>query len=320
MRPQTAPCVSDEELAAFDRDGVVCLRGRITPREIDLLRAAVARQLAALGQSATGYDFEALARQAWDPRASLDAGGASRFDMSRLKQLLASDPAARPLLEEDEAEAEGLFFYDAAGWRADAGIREAAFNSALPAIAAQLLRADEVRFWEDTTFVKAPHTRQKTAFHQDLAYFQIEGDQCLVAWIPLDPAGAQNGVTEYVRGSHKWGKVFAPNVFLSQTPFPGAQDPRCPDIEADRAAYDIVSFDVRPGDVIVHHVLTVHGAGGNRSGSWRRAVSFRYCGETVRYFNRPGATPQAFASGGLEDGDPLSGKDYPLVWPAARRD
>jgi ectoine hydroxylase-related dioxygenase (phytanoyl-CoA dioxygenase family) len=201
--------------------------------------------------------------------------------------------------------------------RQDRRIRDVAFFSALPEIAAGLLEAEQVQFWEDTTFVKAPHTRQKTAFHQDLAYFQISGDQCLIAWIPLDPAGLWNGATQYVRGSHKWNEVYAPNIFLSQTTFPGAEGPRCPDIEADPGAFDIVSFDVEPGDVILHHVLTVHGAGGNLSDSWRRAVSFRYCGESVRYFDRKGAVPQVGVMD-VPDGDPLPPSIFPIVWPRPR--
>lgn len=79
--------------------------------------------------------------------------------------------------------------------------------------------------------------------------------------------------------------------------------------------FDIVHFDVEPGDVIIHHVKTVHGAGGNSSDVWRRAVSFRYCGEKVRYFDRPGSIPQVGVSHRLKNGDRLFAKDYPLVWP-----
>lgn len=163
--------------------------------------------------------------------------------------------------------------------------------------------------------MKAPHTRQKTAFHQDLAYFQIEGDQCVIVWIPLDAASLDNGVTQYVRGSHKWGQVFAPNVFVSQTPFQSSPEGRCPDIESAPEDYDIVSFAVEPGDVIIHHVMTVHGAGGNMSDSWRRAVSFRYCGDQVRYLDRKGAIAQVGVTHDLSDGDRLFSADYPVVWP-----
>lgn len=312
-RKRVTVCEADK--AAFAKDGVVCLRNVLRADEVEQLRGAVGHQMDALGTSPTGYDFEALARDAWTAESQVDTGAATRFDMAGLKTLLAADPMARPLMEEDPADAPGLFFYDAAGWRQDRRIRDVAFFSALPGIAADLLEAERVQFWEDTTFVKAPHTRQRTAFHQDLAYFQISGDQCLIAWIPLDPAGLWNGVTQYVRGSHRWGEVYAPNIFLSQTTFPGAEGPRCPDIEADPGAFDIVSFEVEPGDVILHHVLTVHGAGGNVSDSWRRAVSFRYCGERVRYLDRPGAIPQVGVTGQITDGRPLPSSIFPIVWP-----
>lgn len=81
------------------------------------------------------------------------------------------------------------------------------------------------------------------------------------------------------------------------------------------AQVDIVSFDVEPGDVIIHHVLTVHGAGGNPSERWRRAVSFRYCGDQVRYLDRAGAIPQVGTSHDLVSGERLMSLDYPVVWP-----
>lgn len=306
--------VTAEDLRQFDEDGVVCLRNILSLAEVEALRAAVGAQLDNLGTSPTGYDLEALARAAWDPTARVDAGAAARFNMAGLKHLLAADPSARPLMEPNASSQAGLFFYDAAGWGQDERIRDVAFFSALPAIAGELLRAQEIQFWEDTTFVKAPHTRQKTAFHQDLAFFQITGDQCVVAWLPLDPAGPWNGVTQYVRGSHRWGQVYAPNIFISQTPFPGADGPRCPDIEANPSGWDLVSFEVEPGDVILHHVLTVHGAGGNPSASWRRAMSFRYCGDKVRFLDRPGAVPMVGGAMGHGDGDRLSPDVFPVVW------
>ena len=102
---------------------------------------------------------------------------------------------------------------------------------------------------------------------------------------------------------------------MSQTPISASPETRCPDIEAAPERYDIISFDVAPGDVIIHDVRTVHGAGGNRTDCWRRAVSFRYCGDQVRYFDRAGAIRQVGVAHDLRDGDRLFSKDYPIVWP-----
>ena len=304
-----------EQRQTFQSDGVVCLRGVLTSDEIGALQTAVEQQYAGLGTSRTGYDFEQIARQIWAPDASVDTGTADRFDMQALKENILADPFARPLLDDELDAGSGSFFYDVAAWQTEDAVRRVAFDSILPETVASLLDTPTLNFWEDTTFVKAPKTKQRTAFHQDLAYFQIEGDQCVIVWIPLDPANTENGVTEYVRGSHLWGDVFAPNVFVTQTPIKSSPEQRCPDIEANRSDYDIVTFDVVPGDVIVHHVRTVHGAGGNGSDRWRRAMSFRYTGADVRYKNRQGAIPQVGMTHDLQDGDPLFSKDYPLVYP-----
>lgn len=307
--------VTPADRETFDQDGVVCLRGVLSGEEIGHLRRAVDLQVSRLHTSPTGYDFEALARQVWDGACTVDTGAADRFDMVRLKEMVRADAHARPLQEDAARDGTGLFFYDAAAWKSDLGVRQVAFDSRLPGIVAGLMEATYVNFWEDTTFVKGPRTRQKTAFHQDLAYFQIDGDQCVIVWIPLDPADLENGVTQYVRGSHRWGETYAPNVFISQTPFSSSPEKRCPDIESAMEDYDIVSFDVEPGDVIIHHVKTVHGAGGNPSDRWRRAVSFRYCGDQVRYLDRQGAIPQVGVARDLANGDRLFSPDYPVVWP-----
>jgi len=209
-----------------------------------------------------------------------------------------------------------MFFYDAAGWRFYEGIRKAALDSALPGICTQLLDTSYLNFWEDTTFVKAPNTGQRTSFHQDYSYFQIRGEKCCIVWIPLDNVTYENGAMEYVRGSHKWGKKYAPNLLVSQSVFPDSPYEKTPDIEAAPEDYDIVSFDVEPGDVIIHHVLTVHGSRGNQSANkMRRAMSFRYCGDDITYYDRPGAIVQPYLTDKLKDGDRLFSKDYPIVFP-----
>ena len=79
--------------------------------------------------------------------------------------------------------------------------------------------------------------------------------------------------------------------------------------------------EAEPGDIIIHDVMTIHGAHGNVSDTdMRRAMSFRYCGDDIRYYYRPGAIPQPYITTPLADGAPLYSADYPLVWPKPRPD
>lgn len=312
------PIISDNQVKTYEQDGVVCLRGILTETDLKSLRIGYNSQYKNRHNSLSSYDFEDMRRQAFSTNSpEFDMGASERFDMELLKLILATDEEARPIRDEmsDSDQDEGEFFHDAAGWRFYPEIREVAFRSALPEAVSRLMRAKETRFWEDTTFGKAPRTPQRTVFHQDWSYFQIDGDQCCIVWIPLDVVDEENGRMEYIRGSHKDPKAYAPNVLFAQSASPMSPYDKVPDIEGNRDDYDIIAFDVKPGDVIVHHVMTLHGSGGNTSlDRQRRAFSFRYCGEKVRYFDKPGAIEQQYLTSQLKNGDPLIGDDYPLVW------
>ena len=308
--------ISDKDVEIYNRDGVVCLKGVLSSSEIEGLRDGVSAQMANFGKTHTAYDFEAIAKQVFGQAPVLEAGEADRFDLSEVQDILMNDTALRPIRDVVQDEDGGMFFYDAAGWRFYEGIRKAAMDSALPSVCTKLLNTSYLNFWEDTTFVKAPNTGQRTSFHQDYSYFQIRGDKCCIVWIPLDHVTNENGAMEYVRGSHRWGKKYAPNLLVSQSVFPDSPYEKTPDIEANPDEYDIVSFDVEPGDVIIHHVLTIHGSRGNQSvDKMRRAMSFRYCGDDITYYDRPGAIVQPYLTDKLNDGDKLFSKDYPIVFP-----
>ena len=66
-----------------------------------------------------------------------------------------------------------------------------------------------------------------------------------------------------------------------------------PEILGHEADFDIVVFAPEPGDLVVHHLGTLHGAGGNASPTTaRRAITIRYGGDDVRYRFRRFAPPQ----------------------------
>lgn len=71
-----------------------------------------------------------------------------------------------------------------------------------------------------------------------------------------------------------------------------------------------------PGDVVVHHARTVHGAFANASPDRRRrALSIRYAGDDARFRVKPGA-PQKAHHTSLVEGAPRSEPACPRVWPA----
>jgi ectoine hydroxylase-related dioxygenase (phytanoyl-CoA dioxygenase family) len=201
-------------------------------------------------------------------------------------------------------------------WRRHEAFRAFACDSAVPAIAGALLRADEVRLWEDSVLVKEPGAVERTEWHQDLSYFHVDGDQLCTAWVPLDPTDDETGAMRFVRGSHRSGRTFRPNLFVTTTPLPGTDGDEVPDVDALAAAgkVEVLSFATAPGDLTVHHARTLHAAGPNRSTDRRRrAISIRYCGDDARYRLRPGV-PRKDHHARVADGGPLTDPDCPLVW------
>ncbi|MEM7290300.1 MAG: phytanoyl-CoA dioxygenase family protein, partial [Pseudomonadota bacterium] len=93
-----------------------------------------------------------------------------------------------------------------------------------------------------------------------------------------------------------------------------------PDFVNSREKYDIVGWDMEPGDVLLFGPTVSHGSAGNASNSNdRRALAFRYCGEDVRYAPRHATMPLLWDHG-LEPGDALSGNLFPQVWPHVLED
>jgi ectoine hydroxylase-related dioxygenase (phytanoyl-CoA dioxygenase family) len=140
----------------------------------------------------------------------------------------------------------------------------------------------------------------------------------------LDPATKASSTMGYVRGSHQWDGRYAPNNFISQSQYvpagtediPVPERVRLPDIEGCPDQFDIVYFDVEPGDVIVHHYRTAHGSGGNTTmNRRRRALSIRYTGDDAQWGPLPRAGERLPHT--LREGDTLDAAEdvFPLCWP-----
>lgn len=215
----------------------------------------------------------------------------------------------------------GRFFVDFQLWRRHDACRRVALDSPLPGIAAALLGCARVNWYHDHLLVKEPETLERTPWHHDFPYYPLQSsgplDGVASFWIPLDPVARETAV-EYVRGSHRWGKRFAPTFFRKDAAFdagqPDVESP--PDIDAERERHDLLGWDMQPGDVIAFTGLVLHGAPGNASlGRRRRAWAARYLGDTVRWSDRPGTVSPAIEGHGLSDGDPIGGPLFPQVWP-----
>ncbi len=264
--PLSAP-VTEEDSAAFQRDGALCLRGLFADW-VEVLRRGVA----------------------------YNEAHPSRF-------------------AEDAAPGQGRFFGDYCNWQRIPDYEDFIRHSDLAPAAAALMGSREVRMFHEHVLIKEPGTAKRTPWHQDLPYYNVQGDQTISLWLALDPVDRAT-CPEFVAGSHLWGKLFYPRHFLTNDNYAYDSDAfeTVPDIEAARDDYNILSWDMTPGDAICFSYKTLHGAPPNLSQHRRRGFSVRLVGDDARYAERPGETSPPLMDIGLKDGDRLDDNHFPVIW------
>jgi len=221
----------------------------------------------------------------------------------------------------------GRFIGDFFMWMRDADFAALAIDSSLPVLAGQIMKASEVRLFYDQLLVKEPQTGERTPWHQDLPYWPLRGDDILSMWVALDTVTQTTGAVRYARGSHRNRTLYAPKAFGKDSGFGALYArmglPSFPDDAVVEQDYDMLSWDVEPGDVIIHHPLVFHSAGGNASTDRRRrAVSIRYMGDDALYDDRPGTFVEKETIReilrepiAIQDGQRPSGANFPTVGP-----
>ncbi|HKM99820.1 MAG TPA: phytanoyl-CoA dioxygenase family protein [Candidatus Binataceae bacterium] len=256
----------EDEIEAFHRDGVICVRNVMPSRWIDLAAEAIER---------------------------------TRQQPSKTGKIL-SKPAPG-------------YLNDIFMWLRDDGHRTFVLESPAARLAQQAMRSQTVTFFYDQVFAKEPGTNVPTPWHHDLTFWPIEGTQICSIWMPVDSVTRASSGLEYVRGSHRWNRRFKavspdyhPDLLASDL-----EDP--PDIDAHRTDYDLVNWDMEPGDVLMFHPLTLHGSAGNSSTTQRRrALATRWLGDDVVYAPAKARMPLP-PQHGLAPGDRLRGRYFPRI-------
>lgn len=210
---------------------------------------------------------------------------------------------------------DAAFFAEIDIYRRHPVFNEFATAGPLRPIAARLLNSTKLNLYGDQLLVKEAGTSTPTPWHHDQPYWRLKGTKIMSMWVALDVVGSENGAVEYVRGSHLDGKLYRPQEFGDDKRFKDMTLDRLPDINSHRNEFDIVSYDMQPGDVIAFHARTLHGSPPNHSTRSRRALSVRYIGDDVVYDVLPGQPGHSIVGDvALKPGDVLDSDDYPVVW------
>ncbi len=208
--------LTEEQIAAFRRDGFLLLRGFTEASRVAAIRTAALEQIA---ERMPPVETEG------------EYAGADNPTLRRLRQVYGRDPRFR-------------------AWMTDPAIR--------PALA-QLLGETPVLTLahHNSIMTKMPGRSTETCWHQDRRYWHFENDNLLSVWLALGEETAENGVLEFIPGSHRLD--FAPERFDAKTCFR-------PDLDENAQLIATKTrFDLYAGDVVLFHCRTLHHADANRS-------------------------------------------------------
>ena len=232
-----------------------------------------------------------------------------------------ADPAAYAFPCESTGDGEaGRFFDSYCNWQRIREYKDYVFGSRAASMAGQFMGSERAQFFHEHAFVKEPGTQRATPWHQDLPYYCVDGRRTVSIYVSLDRAPAEVAV-RFVAGSHRWGKLFYPRVFLGGQAF-NLEDPALepvPDIDARPGDFTLRSWALEPGDAVLFDFRTLHGTTDAPLRHRRRAFSTRWLGDDVRYCERPGETSPPYPDIGLKSGEPLREDWFPVLWRRPRQ-
>jgi hypothetical protein len=205
-------------------------------------------------------------------------------------------------------------------WMIDEAFREVSLNPVLGHWAAQLLGVSRVRLLSDQAFYKDPGVGGRLVWHQDSAVLPLAQPTMLSAWVALDNVTAASGAMEMAVGSHLLGERLpvdqtATDKAAGEAYMADARPSTVKPMEdPEQLGMEIVTIELEPGEVSLHHSQTWHASGPNHSDRPRRGFVPRFVPDGAIWL---GSRRHPFYYSddevGISIGEPLAGKYFPVV-------
>lgn len=139
---------------------------------------------------------------------------------------------------------------------------------------AEELLGRPLRLYSSQLFAKPAEVGSTVPLHQDMPYWPFEPHELLSCWIALDDSTLENGCVRFMAGSHKLGVL---------RHVPSRVQGNSLKLEDERiAGFPEYAAQVPRGSCVLHHCLTAHWSGPNRSLHPRRGLIMVYMSPQVR--------------------------------------
>jgi len=234
--------LSDEQLQQFHQNGFIVLRDFL-PQEkcdaiLDVAKAHLEHKIEPI-ETEIGYD-ERSKEYRTDVTDYTSRSNDQNMIVRRLRQVYSRD----------------ILFKE---WMEDVEIRP---------VLQQILddRVVITTAHHNSIMTKMPYYSRATAWHQDRRYWRYTDDNLVSVWLALDDEYSENGVLEFIPGSHLI--QFKPEQFDEKEYF------REDTSENALLIAQKVSTALKKGDVIIFHSLLLHRA--NKNSTDKAKISFVY--------------------------------------------
>jgi ectoine hydroxylase-related dioxygenase (phytanoyl-CoA dioxygenase family) len=218
-------------------------------------------------------------------------------------------------------------------WRVNPVVKQFLLQKELVEAVARIVDSKELRLFFDLTFIHesgVPGGGEGSGWHHDASAFVWKGQQLPSLWMALTPSDERHSRLQLVDGSHRRcpGYYRPPSNELDDKGTALTGYFSVPDIDTlvTEGKEQILTWDCLPGDAIVIHPLTIHGAEGVKGDQGRRvAMTTRWLGDDCRWvpglYDRGGrGIPGLYTDTGAPPfflGDRPQGDLFPLVWKKA---
>ena len=205
----------------------------------------------------------------------------------------------------ESSDTDTCLFHALGAWRLRKSFHDLLWHPAITVPARQLL-GSAIRFWHDQLFCKPAHHGGVVAWHQDFSYWTRTGPMNhLTCWIALEDTTIANGCLHYISGSNHWELL--PNTGLT-----GNMD-SIRTVLNDQQLHAFANptpIELKAGQLVFHHPLTVHGSFDNQTACSRKAAVVNLIGDGVKSLTD---APLLRGVDVIPYGQPLGGQFFPLL-------
>ena len=187
---------------------------------------------------------------------------------------------------------DGEFFMDFNNWRKNNRVLEICKNPKIVQTIKNLSGSKKCQLMHEDILIKEGKLVQETPVHHDRPYFVTKGNINLSVWITSSGVKRESSLLMYAK-SHKRKELFLPKNFLSGDNSDGYKGLNkeffTPLTEEILSKFEVIDFEMSPGDAIVFFHNTLHGSKTHVSNKKRNSLVIRYLLDgatlTKKYYN-----------------------------------